>query len=117
MVWMLRKRRDTGPVSVTPPALTAGTIVVQRAEDLITLDLEAAVFGDLTGTQTINDVLPLGFRATRWVPFSTVGVYGPVRHARTLTAGSIQIFGLQPGDVLRAHVVFFTADPFPEVRI
>ena len=104
---------DTGIRRIQPPALAGGTVNIRRINDLVTLTLDGAAFGDLAGTQNLQGFIPAGFRITTWWPFSTVGVYGPVLHGRTLNGGAIQLFGLKAGDTLRAGITFTATDPWP----
>lgn len=120
MAWTLRRPRKTGEIMLTPallPALTAGAIAVNREDSGVTFTLNGAVFGTLSSTQatpvTIANVIPVGFRSSRWIPFRTTGIYGAQRDIRTHNGGDIQIFGLQPGDVLNGHVFWFTGQAMP----
>lgn len=114
MTWTRKRRSDTGRIQVAHAALTAGRVWVQRTGDVVFVDFEGAVFGSLAGTQTITGLIPAGYRTSAATPFSTVGVYGPVRHCRTFgAAGDVQIFGLVAGDTLQAHVVYRATDAMP----
>lgn len=106
--------RDTGWRSIPTPALTAGKVLLRRLGNVVYMTWDGAVFGELTGTQSVPGILPQGFRSTQYVNFATVPVYGPVRGGRTHQDTAVQVFGLASGDALQVSISFPSTDPFPD---
>lgn len=107
----------TGWRNITHPALTAGKVQFLRTGSRVYMNWDAAVFGTLTGTQYLQQLIPDGFRTDVWIPFTTVALFGPALPCRLITAtygpGTVHVSGLTSGAILRAYLTWETSQAWP----
>ncbi|AXA97575.1 pyocin knob domain-containing protein [Microbacterium sp. PM5] len=103
---------DTGIRSVADSAVVSGgAIYLRRYGAMVSLTLQdVALVGSPTGTVDLT-LLPTGFRSQLNHNFAMF--IGSNLSRAFVGVSTLRVYGAQAGQVLNAHIVFMTTDPWP----
>lgn len=107
---------DTGERLMTDARITAGYASITRTGNTVQLAANALVLGNETGTLTLLDWAPQGFRP-RDIVTSESAAYWSTETTHRMRVNpynkSVQILGITAGEPINWLVTFRTVDPWP----